>query len=123
MTKKKSNAGRKKIILDEKDWKIIDTAILFGTKQYCAEKVNISIDTLTRAIKEKYNCEFSVYKEQKREEIKVNLQLKQYDIAMKGNVSMLIWLGKVWLGQKEIEIENLLKPLTIEIIETNKRPV
>lgn len=32
---------------------------------------------------------------------KQSLRRKQYDIAMKGNSSMLIWLGKQWLGQTD----------------------
>lgn len=30
-----------------------------------------------------------------------SLRRKQYEVAMKGNVSMLIWLGKQWLGQTD----------------------
>mgnify|MGYP000597216131 CR=1 FL=1 len=32
---------------------------------------------------------------------KVSIKRAQYDSAIKGNVTMLIWLGKVILGQKE----------------------
>ena len=31
-----------------------------------------------------------------------SLKKKQFQVAMSGNVTMLIWLGKVLLGQKEI---------------------
>jgi hypothetical protein len=33
--------------------------------------------------------------------VRTNLASKQYQVAMSGNVSMLIWLGKQWLGQKD----------------------
>lgn len=36
-----------------------------------------------------------------REKGKMGLMRKQYEVAMGGNVSMLIWLGKVLLNQSE----------------------
>lgn len=36
-----------------------------------------------------------------RENGKCSLKRKQYEIAMKGNVGMLIWLGKQYLDQKD----------------------
>lgn len=36
-----------------------------------------------------------------REGGKMSLKRKQYEVAMSGNVSMLIWLGKQTLGQSE----------------------
>lgn len=32
---------------------------------------------------------------------KMQLRRKQYDLAKEGNVTMLIWLGKQWLGQSD----------------------
>lgn len=37
--------------------------------------------------------------------MKVNLFAKQYEIAMEGNVTLLIWLGKQYLGQTD-KIDN-----------------
>jgi len=36
-----------------------------------------------------------------REEGKTSLKRKQYEVAMNGNVGMLIWLGKQHLGQAD----------------------
>lgn len=36
-----------------------------------------------------------------RDILKKKLRKKQIEVAMKGNATMLIWLGKVLLGQKE----------------------
>lgn len=36
-----------------------------------------------------------------RERGKTSIRKKQFDVAMNGNVTMLIWLGKQYLGQKE----------------------
>jgi hypothetical protein len=32
----------------------------------------------------------------------MSLKRKQFDMAMKGNVTMLIWLGKQTLGQRDV---------------------
>ena len=40
-----------------------------------------------------------------RENGKTSLKRKQFEIAMSGNVGMLIWLGKQHLGQKD-QVEN-----------------
>ena len=44
---------------------------------------------------------FSRYTAKGKERGKIRLRQKQFDVAMKGNVSMLIWLGKQVLGQKD----------------------
>jgi hypothetical protein len=31
----------------------------------------------------------------------MSLRRKQFEMAMKGNTGMLVWLGKQWLGQSE----------------------
>ena len=48
-----------------------------------------------------------------RESVKTSLKRKQYEVAMKGNVSMLIWLGKNYLGQKDKVETNEESKLTI----------
>ena len=44
---------------------------------------------------------FAEYFEQKRGKGKIALRRKQYDVAMSGNVTMLLWLGKQYLGQSD----------------------
>ncbi|MBM3712710.1 MAG: hypothetical protein FJW56_04635 [Actinobacteria bacterium] len=41
-----------------------------------------------------------------RKTLKMKLREKQIDIAMNGNPAMLIWLGKVYLGQKDSDIQD-----------------
>lgn len=82
-------------------WDQLDALIVWANQAYCAEKLGISVDTLARRIKEKFNCGFADYKHKRTEPMRVNLLKKQYDVAMNGNVSMLIWLGKQHLGQKD----------------------
>jgi len=60
-----------------------------------------SEDTIERRIREKYDCTFAELFTQKRSKGKISLRRKQYETALKGNVAMLIWLGKQYLGQSD----------------------
>lgn len=50
-----------------------------------------------------------------REAGKANVRAKQYELAMKGNVALLIWLGKQILGQKENPLIEINPPGQREI--------
>ena len=39
--------------------------------------------------------------EKGREKLKTSLRMKQREVALAGNVTMLIWLGKQYLGQSD----------------------
>lgn len=82
-------------------WDQLDALIVWASEVYCAEKLGINIDTLAARIKERSGLSFSEYKYKKKESLRINLLKKQYDVAMAGNVSMLIWLGKNELGQTD----------------------
>jgi hypothetical protein len=58
-----------------------------------------SVDTLERR--------FADVIEKGRLEGKMSLKRKQWDVAMKGNPTMLIWLGKIMLGQKDVRTQEL----------------
>jgi hypothetical protein len=96
--------ARPKILLEDiqtDGWGLLDSLVIWTNAEYCAEQLNISVDTLDRRIKEEHGVGFAEYKEQKKEKLRVNLRKKQYDTAMTGNVSMLIWLGKNELDQSD----------------------
>lgn len=97
--------ARPRINMDEEkfdSWDMLENLVLWSADgEYCAEKLGISYDTLIRRIKERYNCSFAEYRAKKKEPMRVNLLKKQYEVAMSGNVSMLIWLGKNELGQSD----------------------
>lgn len=63
--------------------------------------MDLSVDTLSRAIKRKLKMTFAEYMDKNRSKFRINLLAKQYEIAMKGNPTMLIWLGKNYLEQSE----------------------
>jgi hypothetical protein len=56
-------------------------------------------ETLNRIVKDEYGITFPEYFEQSRCTGKAALRRRQFQTAMDGNPTMLIWLGKNWLGQ------------------------
>ncbi len=87
--------------IEANGWDVLEGLAVWATEEYCAEKLQVSVDTLSRRIKEEYNCSFAEYRSKRMAPLKANLLKKQYDVAMSGNVSMLIWLGKNLLGQSD----------------------
>lgn len=75
----------------EKQWNQKQLATLAGC----------DVKTLIAGIERQHEIESSAYFEQKREIGWGRLLSKQYDMAMEGSVPLLIWLGKVHLGQRE----------------------
>jgi len=57
--------------------------------------------TLYRACEEKYKVNFEAYSAQKKGEGKELLRAKQFQIAMEGDKTMLVWLGKQYLDQSD----------------------
>lgn len=118
MSKGKSKMGRPRRDLDTMEftgWDILDAEIKWASEEYVAEKLGISVDTLARRIKERFGLTFAEYKKKKEESIKSNLRKKQYDVAMSGNVTMLIWLGKQLLGQSEKVEEKIEQEVKQEV--------
>lgn len=84
------------------DWAKVDAYL----KAQCTGTAIASIfgihpDTLYLACEKKFKMGFSEYSAQKKAEGAEILKAKQYQTAMDGNVSMQIWLGKQYLGQKD----------------------
>lgn len=90
----------------ELNWEVLDAMLSLGAELIdCRDKLQMSDDTIQRRIKEKTGLTFSEYRKEKMAGIRQRLRQKQIDVALKGNVTMLIWLGKQYLGQVE-KIEN-----------------
>ena len=58
-------------------------------------------DTLYKRCEAELMKGFSEFRRQKKSSGNFNIRAKQYDVAMSGDRSMLIWLGKQRLGQRE----------------------
>ena len=68
------------------------------TGREIAQRLGVSCRTLFRRMEEP---EFRDLIPQAEAELKISLRTKQVEVALDGNVPMLIWLGKQMLGQKE----------------------
>jgi len=108
--------GRPKI---EIDWDIVEgmAAIQCTSKEICS-CIGIDEKTMLRHCKKKFKMTFADYLDQKRDLGRKSLRRRQYELAKSGNATMLVWLGKQWLGQKDkqeisgpdngpIQVENL----------------
>ena len=80
---------------------LIEMCGLMCTGEECASILGVSYDTLSRALKRDHGLTFPEFF--RRHSVPALLQLRQaqLDSAVGGNVPMLIWLGKQWLGQRE----------------------
>lgn len=60
-----------------------------------------SEDTIERRIMDEFGITFAEYYNQKKVHGKISIRRSQFQLAMKGNATMLIWLGKNHLDQKD----------------------
>ena len=82
--------ARPRLQLDEKQ--IEQLAMINCSLAEIGAVMKCSVDTLER---------YAEIIKRGRENGKSSLKKKQFEIAMKGNVTMLIWLGKIMLGQRD----------------------
>lgn len=77
---------------------------LGASQEEIAGAQHISVDTLKRRLKEETGQTFAQLKEKSCGMAKIKLRNNQYKMSEK-NASMGIWLGKQWLGQRDIPVE------------------
>ena len=103
--------------LKDIDWDQVDKmCAIHCTGEEQASILGVDYDTLNSACKREQGCSFSDYFKQKASHGRMSLRRKQYSAAMDGNTTMLVWLGKNWLGQSdqpEVEAQDL-PPIVIE---------
>src|SRR5438093_628129 len=80
------------------------------TEEEIAQFLGVSVDTLYRACKRDHKSSFAEYFAQKRGLGKVSLRRAQWALAQKGNATLLIWLGKQYLGQRDKSSHELSGP-------------
>lgn len=91
--------GRPRI---ELDWDQFDKlCAIHCTLIEIADWFECSEDTIELRVKEKYGCTFKEQRAKRQSKGKRGLRKKQYEQAMSGNSTMLIWLGKQWLNQTD----------------------
>lgn len=94
--------GRPKKNLTAKDWASVDyMAMIHCTGEEIAGVLQMDYDTLNRNSKDQKGIPISEYIKEHQNGGKMSLRRAQWKSAESGNVTMQIWLGKQWLGQKE----------------------
>lgn len=101
----KNKGGRPRAVIN---WEQLEKlCALQCTGEECASVLGVNYDTLVSAIKRKGFEGFSEYYKRYSAPGKVSLRRQQFRVAENGNATMLIWLGKQYLGQRDYKIENL----------------
>lgn len=91
--------GRPKI---EVDWTKVDAMCQIQcTGEEIASVLGIDYDTLATRCKDDHGSSFSDYIGEKKQGGRASLRRKQWKLAESGNPTMLIWLGKQYLGQSD----------------------
>ncbi len=87
-----------------------------------AAHFGVSEDPIERAVKREHRVNFADYFAQKRNAGFVSLRRKQCELAMAGNATMLIFLGKQYLGQADRhQVTTPPIEFTVERIDSNMR--
>ena len=71
------------------------------TQEEIAQFCGVTVDTLNARCKADHEMSFSEFFDAKRGLGKVSLSRAQWQLAIKGNPTLLIWLGKQYLGQRD----------------------
>lgn len=114
--KKEKSGGRPKNILTEEAIELIEKlATVMSTQNEIASCLNTSVDILTN----KYNKDSFLDAIKKgNEKGKSSLRNAQFKCALRGNATLLIWLGRQYLGQTdkvEGEIEETDRTVEVKV--------
>lgn len=112
---KKKNSNYKGRTPCDIDWERVDKLL----RSHCAgtgiaSLLGIHPNTLYRVCEEEFKISFSEYSQLKKSEGKELLREKQFDVALSGEKSLLIWLGKQYLEQAD-KLETVMT--TVEVPE------
>lgn len=93
--------GRKFIEIDQEDFEKL--CHIQCVESEIAAWFRCSEDTIERWCKRIYGKTFAAVFEEKRQGGRISLRRAQFQEAIKGNTALLIWLGKQYLGQTDVE--------------------
>jgi len=84
------------------DWNLVNTLLQAGcTGTEIAANFHIHCDTFYRRVQEEFGVSFTIYAGEYEEKGKSKIRLAQFEKALEKDNSMLIWVGKQRLGQRE----------------------
>lgn len=88
------------------EWFVAERLVLKDREEPDAKKIENKIRFINRRIRKRYNMSYVQYRDKKEESYRIKLRQTQRKVAIEDkSVPMLIWLGKVDLGQKEKAVE------------------
>lgn len=112
----KRSPGRPKAVIDwDKVGKLLEAG---ATAVGIASTIGITEDTLYNRCKSDHKLDFSAFSQQKKAKGDELLRVAQFNTAMKGNVTMQIWLGKQRLGQSD-KLESKQEVTTVTFREVD----
>ena len=95
----KNGPGRPEHVID---WKKVDELLIVGcTGSEIAAALGVHQDTIYRHVQSEKGTNFASYAADRRQKGNTLLRQAQFKKAMTGDNTMLIWLGKQTLDQKE----------------------
>lgn len=93
--------GGNKVVID---WSLVDKLLIAGCSgAEIADSIGIHKNTLYNRCRDDFQMNFDDYKTSKKNKGNSLLRAKQFEIAMNGDKSMLVWLGKNRLGQSDVQ--------------------
>ena len=108
------------------DWELVDKlAQIQATGQEIADFLGLDYETLDSACKRVYKLGFPDYYRQKTGRGKISLRRSQWQLATEEkNPTMLIWLGKNHLGQRDKFEDETVRDnnFTITITDATRQP-
>lgn len=75
--------------------------LIYMSVEEAANWFDVSVMTLTRFIKRHYKCNFVEFRDKRFVRTRVSIKRKQIEKALTGDNTMLIWVGKQYLDQKD----------------------
>jgi hypothetical protein len=92
--------GRPKI--PDPDWKELERMLqVHNNGEDCAYMLQMSYASLSRKVQEHYGITFDELIKRNQQVGKTTLRKAMMNAVIKGNVSMMIWLSKNWLGMRD----------------------
>jgi len=101
------------------DWDKVDELLMAGCfTTEIAANIGVHKNTLYQRCEKEKGCGFSAYSQEKKAKGESLLRKVQYDVAMSGDRTMLVWLGKQRLDQHDkAKIEQTVIDKESEIVQ------
>tara|TARA_R110000868_G_scaffold32352_5_gene117701 strand:- start:596 stop:1018 length:423 start_codon:yes stop_codon:yes gene_type:complete len=101
LNEKRGPKGPSKPLNDEDFQRLLNMVRIHCTQDECCSILGMSDTTLNRRLKERGEDNFEAFYKSHNSEGKMSLRRMQWQAAENGSSSLLIWLGKQYLNQRD----------------------